>query len=284
MKTVILTHRGLKPCQKDFYSESSCEAFTDHLNRGFGIEFDFNVTKDERVVILHDKDLRRITQGKDRRWIANINAAKLTNMSLGNGRICFFEEIMQTITKAKAKINAFHIKGHFQEKNYLDLLLSVIQPYKEYFDKLILFDLKPDSAQYLLKNNPNLILAPSVAHNHDIKRYNQTVYGTLLSIKEALDYKALYKWVWLDEWDRTNGGQKDKIFYTQTNFNQLRSVGYKIALVTPELHGTSPGLLGSESHQDAKNKKKLLKRIREIISLHPDAICTDYPEEVCSLL
>ena len=60
----------------------------------------------------------------------------------------------------------------------------------------------------------------------------------------------------------------------------LSQEGYKIALVTPELHGTSPGLYGGESHKDAKDKETLFKRIKEILSLKPDAVCTDYPEEV----
>ena len=50
--------------------------------------------------------------------------------------------------------------------------------------------------------------------------------------------------------------------------------------MTPELHGTSPGLLGGESHKHAANTEVLFERMREILSLEPDAICTDYPEEV----
>ena len=65
----------------------------------------------------------------------------------------------------------------------------------------------------------------------------------------------------------------------------MRGVGAKIALVTPELHGTSPHLLAGEAHPDAPkgDTETLFKRIKEIIDLKPNAICTDYPEEVSKL-
>jgi hypothetical protein len=66
-------------------------------------------------------------------------------------------------------------------------------------------------------------------------------------------------------------------------FKILKDEGLKVALVTPELHGTSPGLLGGEAHPDA-DKNCLFDRIQEIIDLQPDALCTDYPEEVGKLI
>ena len=69
-----------------------------------------------------------------------------------------------------------------------------------------------------------------------------------------------------------------------TIYQSLKKAGYKIGLVTPEMHTTSPGLYGGESHPDAKDKETLFKRIKEIINLNPDAICTDNPEEVREIL
>lgn len=129
-------------------------------------------------------------------------------------------------------------------------------------------------------------MAPSVSHPFDIKRYNQAVSDTLISVEEAIKYKkeGLYDWVWLDEWDRTDEDGGNKTLYNQEVFERLKSVGYKIALVTPELHGTSPRLLGGEAHPDAATKEKLFARIKEILSLSPDALCADYPEEALNLI
>lgn len=278
-KSQILTHRGLEPNKENFYSESSYEAFRNHLERGFGIEFDVNFTKDNQVVIVHDSDLERITRGEDKRLFGETSSKEIKDIQLENGRLCFFEELMKLIIKSPSMINALHLKGKFQQKRNLDILLDELSKYKNQLSKILIFDVKIKTAKYLLSKSPQLLLAPSVAHWFDIKRYNDCVLGTLISIAQAIRYQSLFTWVWLDEWDRTNESGKLKKLYTKENFERLRKAGYKIALVTPELHRNSPGLLGEETHQDAQNKGELFARIKEIIDLKPDAICTDYPQE-----
>ena len=137
--------------------------------------------------------------------------------------------------------------------------------------------------KYLKERNPKLHLASSVSHQYDIERYNGVVGGTLITIEEAIENKDLFDWVWLDEWDLTDKDGGVKSLYNKENFELLRKNNLKIALVTPELHATSPGLLGGESHQDAKDHQTLVKRLHEIITLKPDAICTDWPDLVTSL-
>lgn len=282
-KTKILAHRGLEPSNSDFYPESSFEAFQSHLSRGFGIEFDINFARDG-IIILHDSDLGRITDGKDNRKVAEVGVGELKNMQFGKvakGRFIDFEEILNLIRGGAAEINALHLKGKFQEKQYLDKMLSELNKNKDVLKKIIIFDVKPETAKYLKSKIKELNLAPSVAHSYDIKRYNtKAINFTLISIEDAVKYakEGLYNWVWFDEWDRIDEGGEKKT-YTKENFEILKKAGLKIALVTPELHATSPSLPCGESHGDAKDKETLFKRILEILSLHPDAICTDYPEE-----
>ena len=90
--------------------------------------------------------------------------------------------------------------------------------------------------------------------------------------------------MWLDEWDLSDKAGGTKQFYTREVFQTFKNAGLLIGLVTPELHGTSPGLLGGEAHPDSKPLEQLLERIQTIIALGPDIICTDYPEEVRALL
>jgi len=252
---IILTHRGLEPTNKEFYGESSYEAFKDHLGRGFGIEFDI-FFEDSKILVGH-------------------NLKKQKN-------ILSLRDVLELIKNSK-EISALHIKGKFQTKENLDNLLKILDNFQEILDRLIIFDLKINSAKYLKEKDPRLILAASVAHKYDIKRYNHYADNTLLSMETALDNKNIYDWAWLDEWDLINKNGKKKL-YTEENFNRLRQAEYKIALVTPELHGTSPDLLGKESHEDSFSKERLFSRIKEIISLKPEAICTDYPEEVKELI
>lgn len=283
----VITHRGLEPSQRDFFPESSYEAFDDQLARGFGIEFDPNFVQDG-IVVSHDATLNRITSGKDTREFKNLRAKEITEIKFGNakqGRTPTFDELMDLIRKSTSTINALHLKGKFQDEHHLDLLIDALKKNNDVLSKLLIFDAKPEAARYLKSKIPSLTIAPSVSHTYDIKRYNNAVLGTLISISDAIKYRneGLYVWVWLDEWDFNDENDKKKTLLNQETFTILKDAGYKISLVTPELHGTSPGLLGGESHPDSETKEKLFKRIREIISLNPDAICTDYPEELLKL-
>lgn len=281
----IITHRGLEPSKENFPAESSFEAFDDHLNRGYGIEFDVSFTKDNSIVLFHDAGLERITKGEDKRIFVDMVSEEIKAMQLQNGnRLCFLDELLSIINSASVKnISALHLKGKFQEKKYLDILLSYFADNKKAFKNLFVFDVKIETAKYLKDKMPELNLAPSVAHAYDIKRYNEAASGTLLSIEEVIKNKYLFSWVWLDEWDLADKNGGIKKFYTPEIFEIFKKNKLKIALVTPELHGASPGLLGNEAHPDAE-KGRLFGRIKEIINLKPNALCTDYPEEVEKLV
>ena len=284
-KLSIITHRGFEPSKPDFYYESSFEAFYDHLRRGYGIEFDANFTEDGKIVIFHDVDLNRITEGENKAKFSDLTSNEVKKIRLGEkgDQLCFLDELLAMIKAGADVISALHLKGKYQEREYLDILLGYLSEFKEVLDRLIIFDLKIETAKYLKEKIPELLLAPSMAHPYDIERYNQIVSGTLISLKDVIANKNLFAWSWLDEWDLLdkNGGRKK--FYTKEVFSALKENGLKIALVTPELHGTSPGLLGGEAHQDAV-PDRLFARIKEIIGLEPDAICTDHPEKAGKLI
>lgn len=246
--THILTHRGLDPSKKGYFDESSLEAFEDQLARGYGLEFDLRPD----LTVAHDQDLGRIT---------------------GRGTLITLPELLTRI-HAAGLLAALHLKSGVQTPALLDTLL------RHDLSGLIIFDVTIETARYLKAKNSTLALAPSVAHPYDVERYNHVVGDTLYTIEEVLAHRELFEWVWLDEWDRADKDGGVKKFYTQELFDTCRAAGLKIALVMPELHATSPGLLGGESHEDARTTKALDVRWREILSLGPDAVCTDYPDQV----
>lgn len=284
----VFTHRGLEPANKNFYPESSFEAFQDQLSRGFGIEFDPNFTRDG-IIVWHDATLERLSEGKDKRSFREVTAGELSQIRYWNkdrtkqGKIPTLDGVMDLIRKSSSKINALHLKGKFQNEEDMTLLMEHLQRNEDVLPRLLIFDVRIETAQVLLTRLPQIQLTPSVAHTYDVKRYNGVVDGTLIETAEAerLLTEGMFgkhPWVWLDEWDLADEDGTKKL-YTAEVFKKMRDAGAKISLVTPELHGTSPGLYGGESHPDAKNLLTLFKRIEEIISLGPDAICTDYPEE-----
>ena len=266
----ILTHRGLNPDKQNYFKESSLEAFKDQLNRGFGLEFDIQITKDKKIVIFHDKSLLLDSIIKN---INEINCEEIINYDYNGCCITTLTNLLLEIEKFNV-ICALHFKGYLQNKENIDLILESIENFNT--SNLIVFDIKNDTAKYIKSINKNLQLAPSVAHNYDIARFNKYVDNTLVSIENAIDNKFLYNWLWLDEWDRKDSDSRVKKFYTEESFDKARMTGFKIAIVSPELHSTSPHLLGGEKHEDAGD----VSRLEEIIKLKPDIICTDYPDLV----
>jgi len=282
--TKIITHRGLDPSIKNFPAESTITAFRNHLQRGFGIEFDVNFSRDGKIFIFHDAGLKRITNGQDNRQFSELTLQEIKTLKFGNSHLPTFEELVELIRKHSKGVNALHLKSKFQSEKYLAILVNYLKKCQDIFNNLIVFDVKLDTAKYLKTTLPNLKLAPSVAHDYDIERYNDFVGGTLYSISQAIANKELFSWVWLDEWDLTDNNGGVKKLYTNEVFNDFHNSGIKVALVTPELHGTSPGLLGGEAHPDATNQDKLFSRIKKIIAFGPDAVCTDYPDQVKKII
>lgn len=275
----VITHRGLDPSKKDYFVESSREAFEDQLARGFGLEFDLQLTKDDKIIVLHDSALGRLSSGEDNRKISEATEKEILSMEFHGCHLVSFDTLLMLIqmNQVPNAISAVHLKHQLQNRHALDIVLS----YLEYQDttKFFIFDATLETAKYLKERNDKLMLAPSVSHPFDIKRYNSVVGSTIMSIETALKHKELFSWVWLDEWDTVGKYDGIKSFYTKEIFDKFREVSMKIAIVSPELHATSPNLLGGENHSDAVSKDRLFVRIKEIIELKPDAICTDYPDE-----
>lgn len=279
----ILTHRGLNFSTDFPFLESSLESFEYHLEKGFGIEFDLQITKDDHVVVSHDSNLIRISEGKDKRNISDLNLTEILSLNFNEHTICTLEQVINAINKMQKPrvLSAIHFKHGVQNRKNIDLIYESIK--KLDTEKYIIFDATLETARYLKNKDKAIQLAPSISHPYDISRYGTCVGNTLMSIEVVADNLDLFNWAWLDEWD-TKDEIGSKRLYTQETFKQLKSLGLNIALVTPELHSQSPGLLGSEKHSDAENIDVLFDRIKQILSLKPDMICTDYPEEVKKLL
>ena len=280
----IITHRGLEPGRHVYRLESSLEGFVDQLSRGFGLEFDLRITKDKKVVVMHDDTLTRITQGKDVREIRSLTSHEIVGMDFNGYHITTLDVLLRLIKERQANniVSVVHIKSGVQRKEDLDVILSYFK--NSDTKQLYLFDTTLETAHYLKERNPALQIAPSVSLSHDIHRYGGITGETLLSLEEVLANKELFDGVWLDEWDLIDEGGGTKKLYTEDVFNTFRSQGFWIGLVTPELHATSPGLIGGESHSDAESFDTLVPRLKEIIALKPDAMCTDYPDYVVDLI
>jgi len=273
-KTInILSHRGLDSANKNKYPESSFESIRAYLKKGFGIEIDIRFCKDE-IIISHDANLKRLC-GIDRN-ISSMYYNEIQNIRYGsekNGSIATLKDILKMVNLKNKRLCAIHFKGDIQNKYNLDLLIKYLRLHAKNLKSILLFDLLPESAKYLKSKIANINLCCSISNDADIKKYNKCVFKTLLSLSDAIKNKrlGLYNWCWLDEWQKND---TDSLLSDAT-FGLLRREGFHIAMITPELH---------EDHEDNKNKKRLFERIAELLKLYPDAICTNYPEEVLNII
>lgn len=283
MKTRVITHRGLDPSIPGFPSESTREAFQSHIGRGFGLEFDIRLSRDGVMIATHDPNLKRITGGRDERVISDIDSAELLAMDFGGYHLITIPELLDAIEAGPANtVSAIHLKIGSQTKESLDKLLAALEGHNT--DRYMLFDATIETAEYLKDANPDLVLAASVSHPHDIAQYNSVVGGTLYTIEQIIEHPNLFDVAWLDEWDLTDADGEQKELLSEETFFTLREAGISIALVTPELHGTSPGLLGGEAHPDATpHETRWKERMQKILALEPDFVCTDYPDEVMAM-
>lgn len=282
--TQVVTHRGLDPSKPNYFFESSREAFTNQLARGYGLEFDVRVTSDGKFVIVHDKSLKRISGGADERLVGEATGDEIFSMELNGCHLTDLDTLCGMIAASVGSaISALHMKHESQIPEVIEAVVKAFQKY-DLFERCIIFDTKIETAEAFKTADSRFHIAPSVAHEYDIERYNDCVGGTLYSVDEVLARKDLFDLVWLDEWDLADRDGRTKTLYNQETFGRLRAEGIKIGLVTPELHASSPGLLGGEAHQDAQNSARLGARIKEIALLNPDLMCTDYPDQLADFL
>ncbi|HEX2882183.1 MAG TPA: glycerophosphodiester phosphodiesterase family protein [Polyangiaceae bacterium] len=78
----VLGHRGAR---RDA-PENSMLAFRTALQQGAaGVEFDVRLGKEGLVIVLHDADLKRVTEGRDQRRAETLGDAELSSTDLGGG-------------------------------------------------------------------------------------------------------------------------------------------------------------------------------------------------------
>lgn len=277
----LVTHRGidipLGMLATEITGESTWEAFSDQIKNGYGIEFDLQVMSDDGFAICHDKNLTRMSGGLSSALISELNKYKLKTTTLKYGHLCELDEILALLSKNSKATSALHLNKACQNEDLLDLLVAKLLCYPDVLDgRLIIFDVTPSVAKYLKKSIPNIGLAASVSDLYDVERFGVLTGGTLMTIDEVIEQGEIYTWVWLDEWDTQDLLGETKSLVTRETIKLLREKGFKIAVVSPELHATSPALYGDGIHETGANPKLLKNYWMRLGDLDIDLLCTDH--------
>jgi glycerophosphoryl diester phosphodiesterase len=71
-----------------------------------GIELDVRLDRDGDVIVAHDRDLARVTAGRDVRRFEDVGRAELSSVDLGGGeRIPRLEDVLRWARKRRARVN-----------------------------------------------------------------------------------------------------------------------------------------------------------------------------------
>lgn len=276
----LITHRGIDVKPGDsrgwIMQESRWESFSAQIRAGWGLEFDVRPLKDGQLAISHDSSLSRMAPGCEQQ-ISTLTRSEFEAIRVPGGRLCLLDELLRLIAEDGQAISALHLKSHCHEPTILAKILEILEPRVEsLIGRLLVFDATPSVAEKIVKKLPGLDVAASVAHTYDVLRYGALTGGTLLTSEQVIANQHLYSWVWLDEWDRVDIDSGEKIFVDHDSVERFRSAGFKVAVVSPELHASSPALLGGEAHKDGADDERLVDRWAQLGQLRVDALCTDH--------
>jgi len=158
MQTKIIAHRGLSGIEK----ENTCPAFVAAANRSYyGIETDIHVTKDGKIVVMHDDTTKRVTDGKINLTVESVNYSELENIVLPDVdgstnrqdiRIPLLKDYI-SICKKYNKVCVLEIKNHFIVSD-LEKVIREVYNYN-YLNSMIFISFDLDNCINLRKLLPN---------------------------------------------------------------------------------------------------------------------------------
>jgi glycerophosphoryl diester phosphodiesterase len=99
---LILAHRGARRSAP----ENTLEAFELAVRQGAdGVELDVRLTADDRVVVLHDSTLERVTRGRDSRAVERMSFAELRAVDVRGSRVPELSSVLSWAANNQTLLN-----------------------------------------------------------------------------------------------------------------------------------------------------------------------------------
>lgn len=192
MKWIIerpIAHRGLHRGFK--IPENSMKAFELAVENNYAIELDVRITKDNQVIVFHDKNLIRLCDS--RKKVKNQRYSVLKQMKLYNTdeSIPLLKDVLALI-EGKVPV-VIEIKNYTQVGEFEKAIVEVI---KDYEGEIAICSFNPNVVDWFRVNYPNITRGLIFG---DIKKFNIKYYK-LVFLKRffrvkpdfiSLDYKLL---------------------------------------------------------------------------------------------
>lgn len=147
-KPKIIAHRGIFDNEK--IVENTLESFQKAIECHYAIEFDVQLTKDNRLVVFHDDDLKRLANRND--IVQNMDSSELTRIKLlnTNQTIPYLKDVL-TLNHNQVLMD-IEIKPTKRIKETVSYLMKELTKEKNYV--IISFD--PRIIRYIKKNYPKV--------------------------------------------------------------------------------------------------------------------------------
>ena len=152
MKKIFCAHRGVSALMP----ENTLPAFAASLALGAAeIEFDVRLTRDNRMIVSHDDDLDRISNGHGKLCESNLSELLRLNIGVHNGwedPFCTPEEVFELLA-GKITFN-IHVKEHGEDGFLIKELARLIEKYDAH--KTCYFAAVPTELEWMLKVAPEI--------------------------------------------------------------------------------------------------------------------------------
>ena len=182
--TSLIVHRGIINKQ---YKENLLKSFKQSFKKGYGIETDIHVTKDNEFICFHDFTLNRIFKKKES--VKNIEYSKIKKISTQNKKTIPLLKDLLKISKNRYPL-FIEIKPAFSKKLLQKLLKETSK-----FSKCVFISFKHRNIYNLLKIKSNikvgLSFSPSTSVKTIIKKSNNKKIDCLILDKFFLKNKSI---------------------------------------------------------------------------------------------
>lgn len=151
LKTTPIAHRGLHDVKKGI-PENSYAAYQAAIDKNYAIEIDIRFSKDGKIVVFHDDDLDRLTNGTGKVFSKTYDELLQLNLQGTNEKIPEFSELLQWIDGRAPLL--IELKNTPEKKDLVKQSLEILKDYKgefalQSFNPVYLYQIKRQAPHVL---------------------------------------------------------------------------------------------------------------------------------------
>ncbi len=149
IKEGYFAHRGL---HNDNIPENSISAFLNAIKNGYDIEMDVRVTKDRKIIVIHDKNLKRLCNVDLRIKDTNYEDIRKYTLLNTNEHIPLLKDVLDNLHKSTQLL--IELKPTIKPKIFVELFLKLMSTYKfkyavHSFDPKIIYQFKKQAPEII---------------------------------------------------------------------------------------------------------------------------------------